>query len=114
MLARTDLEKLLTAWPDEKGYSTDPDTYYSWVKKERSLFRRIVFFVIGRDRLDALSGRQYDLLEKSLDKLLEEKSILEISSDEIFAKYEIITEHISPLWLEKKESEECKKPTKIN
>ena len=114
MLSRTELEKLLIAWPDGKGYSKDPDAYYSWVKKERSLFRRLVFFIIGKDRLDALSKRQYDLLEKSLEKLIEEKSILEISSDEIFAKYEIITEHISPLWLEKKDSEECKQPTNIN
>ena len=54
-------------------------------------------YALGITRIEALSDRQYRLLENSLEELFATKSHWEITNEEIFGKYELVTEYMSPL-----------------
>ena len=38
MLTRQELVKLIEAWPDENGVSSDPETYNAWMESEKNNF----------------------------------------------------------------------------
>ena len=97
MLTKNFLEKLLAAWPDEKGVSSNPKLYNAWLERTRRYDARIIQNALGRERIFALSDRQKSLLEKNYQKLLAEKDITDISDAEILGRYELITEHVSPI-----------------
>jgi len=97
MLTKNLLEKLLAAWPDEKGVSSNPKFYNAWLERTRRYDARIIQNALGRERILALSDRQKSLLEKNYQKLLAEKDITDISDAEILGRYEVITEHVSPI-----------------
>jgi hypothetical protein len=35
MLYKIALEQLIAAWPDENGYSSNPEIYDAWLERER-------------------------------------------------------------------------------
>ena len=96
MLTKQLLEKLLAAWPDENGFSHDPELYNTWLERTRRYDARIIQNALGHERILALSDRQKSLLEKTYQELLLEKDITDISDAEILGRYELITEHVSP------------------
>ena len=96
MLSKTALEQLITAWPDEKGCSSNPEIYAAWLERERRYDARIIQNALGRDRILALTEKQKELLEERLARLLTKKDITLISDDEILGQYELVTEHFLP------------------
>ena len=96
MLTKQLLEKLLAAWPDENGFSHDPELYNAWLERTIRYDARIIQNALGHERILALSDRQKSLLEKTYQELLLEKDITDISDAEILGRYELITEHVSP------------------
>ena len=97
MLTRKSLEKLLAAWPDENGFSHDPELYNAWLERRRRYDARVIQNALGYKRILALSDRQKSLLERNYQKLLLEKDITDISDAEILGRYKLITEHVSPI-----------------
>jgi len=97
MLSKHELEEIIEAWPDENGNSSNPELYYNWIEMERDHCRARVRYALGIKRIEALSDRQYRLLENSLEELFASKSHWEITNEEIFGKYELVTEYMSPL-----------------
>ena len=97
MLTRELLEKLLAAWPDENGTSHNPELYNAWLERTRRYDARIIQNALGRERILALTDKQKALLEKSYQKLLSEKDITDVFDAEILGRYELITDHVSPL-----------------
>jgi len=100
MLTKKELEDILKAWPDDEGRSRNPELFESWIERERRYDARIIQNALGRDRILALSERQKSLLDRNLSELLRSKDITQVSDAEILGRYELITEHISPLCLE--------------
>ena len=100
MLSRKELEEIIKAWPDENGISSNPEVFHNWIEIERDHCRTRIRYALGYDRIEALSERQYRLLEKSLERLFSEKSHWQITDEEIIGKYEIVTEYMSPLNVE--------------
>ena len=100
MHTRQELEMLIRAWPDKNGISSDPDTFNDWVDKERKHFVRFVRQTLGFDRLKALSEKQRRLLDKSLEELLQRKSLYDMTEEEILGQYEMITVYVAPIELE--------------
>ena len=96
MLSKTALEQLITAWPDESGFSSNPEIYAVWLERERRYDARIIQNALGRDRILALTEKQKELLEERLARLLTKKDITLISDDEILGQYELVTEHFLP------------------
>ena len=96
MLSKTALEQLITAWPDEKGSSSNPEIYAAWLERERRYDARIIQNALGRDRILALTEKQKEFLEERLARLLTKKDITLISDDEILGQYELVTEHFLP------------------
>ena len=43
MLTKQELEDLIKAWPDENGETSDPDTYFNWIEKQRRYFAGVVW-----------------------------------------------------------------------
>jgi DNA-binding SARP family transcriptional activator len=111
MLTKQELEDLIKAWPDENGETNDPDTYFNWLEKQRRYFAGVVWHALGRAKIEALSERQKNLLNNALERLLRKKTVFEITDAEILGQYEMITEHVSPLWQEKVVSEFYEKQT---
>ena len=97
MLSKYELEEIIKAWPDENGTSSNPELYYNWIEMERDHCRARVRYALGITRIEALSDRQYRLLENSLEELFATKSHWEITNEEIFGKYELVTKYMSPL-----------------
>jgi len=97
MLTKELLQKLLAAWPDEHGISCNPELYNAWLERTRRYDARIIQNALGQERILALSDRQKSVLEKNYQKLLSERDITDISDAEILGRYELITEHVSPL-----------------
>ena len=56
---------------------------------------------MGNDRVDSLSEKQWKLLNKALYRLKLSKSVFDITLEEIVGQYEIVTEHISTLSMER-------------
>ena len=100
MLSKKELEEIIKAWPDENGISSNPEVFHNWIEIERDHCRTRIRYALGYDRIEALSERQYRLLEKSLERLFSEKSHWKITDEEIMGKYELVTEHMSPLSVE--------------
>ena len=100
MLSKYELEEIIKAWPDRDGVSSNPEVYHKWISMERDHCITRIHFALGRERIEALSDKQYKLLENSLEELFARKSHWEITDEEILGKYEIVTEYISPLSVE--------------
>ena len=100
MLSKYELEEIIKAWPDRDGVSSNPEVYHKWISMERDHCITRIQFALGRERIEALSDKQYKLLENSLEELFARKSHWEITDEEILGKYEIVTEYISPLSVE--------------
>ena len=100
MLKRQKLEDVVKASPDDCCVSSDPYTYKDWIEKENRHFVRLVNKVLGADRLNSLSEKQRGLLDASFKKLLECKSLFDITEDEILGEYEMITVYVAPIELE--------------
>ena len=96
MLSKTALEQLIAAWPDENGYSSNPEIYDAWLERERRYDARIIQNALGRDRILALTEKQKEWLEDRLARLLNKKDITLVSDDEILGQYELVTEHFLP------------------
>ena len=100
MLTKEELENIVEAWPDDKGHSSNPELFEAWIERERRYDARIIQNALGIDRILALSERQKNLLDRNLSELLRSKDITQISDAEILGRYELITEHVSPLSME--------------
>jgi len=100
MLTKNELENIIKAWPDEKGHSSNAELFESWIERERRYDARIIQNALGIDRIRALSERQKNLLDRNLGELLRRKDITEVSDAEIVGRYELITQHVSPISLE--------------
>jgi len=100
MLTKNELENIIKAWPDEKGHSSNTELFESWIERERRYDARIIQNALGIDRIRALSERQKNLLDRNLGELLRRKDITEVSDAEIVGRYELITQHVSPISLE--------------
>jgi len=101
MLSKHELEEIIKAWPDEDGNSTNPEIYNNWIELERDHCRSRIRHALGTAKIEALSDKQYRLLENALEKLFARKSHWEITDKEILGQYEIVTEHISTLSMER-------------
>ena len=100
MLTKKELENIIEAWPDDRGQSANPELFESWIERERRYDARIIQNALGVDRIHALSERQKNLLDRNLSELLRSKDITQVSDAEIVGRYELITEHVSPIKLE--------------
>ena len=100
MLTKKELENIIEAWPDDRGQSANPELFESWIERERRYDARIIQNALGLDRINALSERQKNLLDRNLSELLRSKDITQVSDAEIVGRYELITEHVSPIRLE--------------
>ena len=100
MLSKYELEEIIKAWPDKDGVTSNPEVYHKWILMERDHCITRIQFALGLERIEALSDRQYKLLENSLEELFARKSHWEITDEEILGKYEIVTKYMSPLNVE--------------
>ena len=113
MLSRKDLEELIKAWPDENGVSSNPEIYDQWIFSQNQYFVDKVYIALGHDRVDRLSKKQLALLNNALHRLKTSKSVFDITLEEIVGQYEIVTEYMSPLSVEKA-VENYRKKQKMN
>ena len=97
MLTRQELVKLIEAWPDENGVSSDPKTYNAWMESEKKQFWRLAREVLGFDRINALSEKQVRLLDRCLADLFHKKPIYKMTAEEILGQHELVTVHIAPI-----------------
>ena len=100
MLSKYEIEEIIEAWPDENGVSSNPEVYYKWIAMERDHCITRIHLALGVERIEGLSDKQYKLLENSLEELFARKSHWEITDEEILGRYELITEHVSPITVE--------------
>jgi len=100
MLSKHELEEIIKAWPDKDGVSSNPEVYHKWIAMERDHCIARIQFALGVERIEALSDRQYKLLENSLEELFARKSHWVITDEEILGKYDLIKEHVSPITVE--------------
>ena len=96
MLTKNHLKEIIEAWPDEQGYSSNPEIYEAWTERERRYDARIIQNALGRDRILALTDKQKEWLEDCLARLIANKDITLISDEEILGQYELVTEHLLP------------------
>ena len=96
MLTKNHLQEIIEAWPDEKGYSSNPEIYEAWLERERRYDARIVQNALGRERILALTEKQKERLENCLTRLLTKKDITQVSDEEILGQYELVTQHLLP------------------
>ena len=101
MLSRHELEEIIKAWPDEDGNSSNPQVFDKWIFNQNQYFVDKVYIALGNDRVDSLSEKQWKLLNKALYRLKLSKSVFDITLEEIVGQYEIVTEHISTLSMER-------------
>ena len=113
MLSRKQLEEIIKAWPDENGVSSNPEVYNQWIFSQNKYFVDKVYIALGHDRVDRLSEKQLNLLNNALYRLKASKSVFDITLEEIVGQYEIVTEYMSPLSVEKA-VENYKKRQKMN
>ena len=55
---------------------------------------------LGEERIDMLSKRQIGFLNRCLSDLKNRQSVFSITLEEIIGQYELVAEHLSPLYLE--------------
>ena len=75
MLSKYELEEIIKAWPDEDGNSSNPEIYNNWIELERDHCRSRIRHALSIAKIEALSDRQYRLLENALEKLFARKSL---------------------------------------
>ena len=97
MLTRQELVKLMEAWPDENGVSSDPETYNAWIESEKKQFLRLAREVLGFDRINAMSEKQVRLLDRCLARLFLKKPIYKMTEEEILGQHELVTVHLTPI-----------------
>ena len=100
MLSKHELEEIIKAWPDEDGNSSNPQVFDKWIFNQNQYFIDKVYIALGNDRVDSLSEKQWNLLNKALYRLKLSKSVFDITLEEIVGQYEIVTEYMSPLSVE--------------
>ena len=100
MLSKKELEEIIAAWPDENGVSSNPELIERWKTKQNQCFVEKVHFALGIDRLNALSKRQFEFLNRALGRLSDRKSVFDVTHEEIIGQYELVTEHLSPFGFE--------------
>ena len=100
MLSKNELEEIIKAWPDEAGNSSNPEVFDKWIFNQNQYFIDKVYIALGNDRVDSLSEKQWNLLNKALYRLKLSKSVFDITLEEIVGQYEIVTEYMSPLSVE--------------
>ena len=100
MLSRKQLEEIIKAWPDENGVSSNPEVYDQWIFSQNQYFVDKVYIALGNERVDRLSEKQLNLLNNALYRLKASKSVFDITLEEIVGQYEIVTEYMSPHYVE--------------
>ena len=100
MLSKHELEEIIKAWPDKDGVSSNPEVYHKWIGMERDHCMTRIRYALGLERIEGLSDRQHKLLENSLEELFARKSHWEITDEEILGQYKIVTEYMSPIYVE--------------
>ena len=113
MLSRKQLEEIIKAWPDENGVSSNPEVYDQWIFSQNQYFVDKVYLALGTDRVNRLSEKQLNLLNNALYRLKASKSVFDITLEEIVGQYELVTEYMSPLFVENA-VENYKKRQKMN
>ena len=66
MITKAYLEQIVASWPDNEGYSSNPEVYDAWIERERRYNARVIQNALGVDRILSLSEKQKTLLENSL------------------------------------------------
>ena len=82
-----DLEKLIAAWPDENGQSSDPETYHRYREALKAELRHRILEALGSERVDRITLSQRAKLEVAFEKLFHAKSVFEINETDIFETY---------------------------
>ena len=100
MLSKKELEEIIAAWHDENGVSSNPELIERWEAQQNQCFVEKVHFALGIDRLNALSKRQIEFLNRALGRLSDRKSVFDVTHEEIIGQYELVTEHLSPFGFE--------------
>ena len=100
MNTKQELELVIASWPDENGVSSNPEVYEGWLLKQDQYFLDKVYMALGEERIDMLSKRQIGFLNRCLSDLKNRKSVFSITLEEIIGQYELVTEHLSPSYLE--------------
>ena len=100
MLSKIHLQAIIAAWPDDEGKSAHPEVYNEWIERCRRYDARVIQNALGVERILGLTEKQKKLLELSLEKLLSKKDITEVSDEEILGRYELITQHVAPAWVD--------------
>ena len=100
MLSRKQLEEIIKAWPYENGVSSNPEVYDQWIFSQNQYFVDKVYIALGKKRIDSLSEKQRKLLNNALYRLKASKSVFDVTLEEIVGQYEIVTEYMSPLFVE--------------
>ena len=88
-----DLEKLIAAWPDENGQSSDPETYHRYREALKAELRRRIIEALGSVRVDRITSPQRAKLEMAFEKLFNAKSVFEINDTDIFETYYSVVGH---------------------
>lgn len=52
------------------------------------------------DRIHSLSKRQTEFLNRALGRLIDRKSVFDVTHEEILGQYVLVTEHLSPFGFE--------------
>jgi hypothetical protein len=100
MNTKQELELVIASWPDENGVSSNPEFYEDWELKQNQYFQDKVYMALGGGRINMLSKRQIGFLNRCLSDLKNRKSVFSITLEEIIGQYELVTEHLSPSYLE--------------
>ena len=93
MMTKKFLERLLKAWPDEKGKSVDPNFFNEWMERERRYNARIIQNALGRECVLSLTKNQKEILEQLYADMLLYRDITDISDAELRARYQFVTEY---------------------
>ena len=88
-----DIEKLIAAWPDENGQSSDPETYHRYREALKAELRRRILVALGAERIDRITPPQREKLEVAFEELFHSKSVFEINEADIFETYYSVVCH---------------------
>ena len=88
-----DIEKLIAAWHDENGHSSDPETYHRYREALKAELRRRILVALGAERIDRITPPQREKLEVAFEELFHSKSVFEINETDIFETYYSVVGH---------------------
>jgi hypothetical protein len=88
-----DIEKLIAAWPDKDGQSSDPETYQRYRESLKAELRHRILRALGAERVDRITPTQREKLEVAFEKLFHAKSVFQINEDDIFETYYSVVGH---------------------